>query len=195
MGAGSGGVGPRGAEYLGPVSAEEAVAKFREIHPDYSPMQVDIAAATAFRAWPGQRWEAERRAANPKSQPHTWVYQMNFQGGSGRAMHTIDIPFMFDNIAMASGQIGSAPEHVAQANALAAVMSQMLITYARTGNPNGEAKGSTQDGKLPYWPAYDLKDRSTMVWESSPRVENDPRGAERVFADKSHYHQAGTPLP
>jgi hypothetical protein len=34
-----------------------------------------------------------------------------------------------------------------------------------------------------------------MIWERSPHIENDPRGAERVFADKSHYHQAGTPLP
>jgi para-nitrobenzyl esterase len=182
-------------EYLGPYTAAEVVAKFREIHPEYSPMQVDGAAATAFRAWPGQRWEAERRAANPVSQRHTWVYQMNFAGAGGRAMHTIDIPFMFDNIAMAEGQIGSAPEQLAAANALAATMSQMLIDYGRTGNPNGESKGASQNGALPHWPAYDLKERSTMMWERTPRVENDPRGAERVFAEKAHYHQAGTPLP
>ena len=63
------------------------------------------------------------------------------------------------------------------------------------GNPNGDLKGPTEDGKLPYWPAYDLTNRSTMMWEAKPRVENDPRGAERVFANQSHYHQAGTPLP
>lgn len=184
-------------EYLLPVKAEDAVAEFRRIHPDYTPIQVDRAAATAFRAWPGQRMEAERRAANPVSQPHTWVYQMNFPGANGLAMHTIDIPFMFDNIAMAGGQIGSDPQHVADANALAAIMSQMLITYGRTGNPNGDDKSkvTTQDGKLPYWPAYDLTHRSTMMWEKTPRVENDPRGAERRFAEQSHYHQAGTPLP
>lgn len=175
-------------QYLGPYSAEEVVAKFREIHPDYTPQQVDGAAATAFRAWPGQRWEAERRAANPVSQPRTWVYQMNFQGASGRAIHTIDIPFMFDNIAVASGQIGTDPVHVAEANALAATMSRMLITYAGTGHPNGV-------DDLPEWPAYDLKKRSTMIWERRPRVENDPRGTERVFAETAHYHQAGTPLP
>jgi para-nitrobenzyl esterase len=178
-------------EYLGPYKAEEVVAEFRRIHPDYTPTQVDIAAATAFRAWPGQRWEAERRAANPVSQKHTWVYQMNFVGASGRAMHTIDIPFMFDNIAMAKGQIGTAPEQVEAANKLAATMSQMLIEYGRTGNPNADSK----DTGLPHWPAYDLKNRSTMIWDWTPHVENDPRGAERVFADKSHYHQAGTPLP
>ena len=182
-------------QYLGPVKAEEAVAEFRRIHPDYTPQQVCIAAATAFRAWPGQRMEAERRAADPGSQPRTWVYQMNFAGANGRAMHTIDIPFMFDNIAYAKGQVGSAPEQLEAANALAAIMSQMLITYGRTGNPNGDSKGATQDGKLPYWPAYDLKARATMMWERTPRVENDPRGAERRFAERSHYHQAGTPLP
>ena len=76
-------------------------------------------------------------------------------------------------------------------------MSQMLITYGRTGNPNGDdrAKAATQDGKLPYWPAYDLKNRATMLWETKPRVEDDPRGAERVEAEKAHYHQAGTELP
>ena len=182
-------------EYLGPVKAEDAVAEFRRIHPDYTPEQVDIAAATAFRAWPGQRWEAERRAANPKSQVRTWVYQMNFKGANGRAVHTSDIPFMFDNIAMAGQQIGTDAERVEAANELAAVMSQMLITYGATGSPNGDSKGATQSGALPYWPAYDLKDRSTMMWEWKPRVENDPRGAERVFANQSHYHQAGTPLP
>ncbi len=175
------------SEYLGPYTAEQVVAKYHELYPNYTPEQAVTAAATAFRAWPGQRWEAERRAANPKSQVHTWVYQMNFPGANGKAMHTIDIPFMFDNIAMAKAQIGSAPEQLAAANALAATMSEMLVTYGRTGNPNFAG--------LPNWPAYDLKNRSTMMWERAPHIVNDPRGAERIFADKSHYHQAGTPMP
>jgi para-nitrobenzyl esterase len=174
-------------EYLGPYTAEEVVAKFREIHPDYTAEQVDIAAATAFRAWPGQRWEAERRAADLTSQKRTWVYQMNFTGANGKAMHTIDIPFMFDNIAQAETQVGSTPEQLAAANALAATMSEILIAYGKSGDPNFDG--------LPHWPAYDLKNRSTMIWDRSPHIENDPRGAERVFAEKSHYHQAGTPLP
>jgi para-nitrobenzyl esterase len=102
-------------------------------------------------------------------------------------MHTIDIPFMFDNIDFASEQVGKEPEHLAQAHALAATMSEMLIAYARTGNPNHAG--------LAQWPAFDLKNRSTMIWEKAPHVENDPRGAERGFAEKAHYHQAGTPMP
>jgi para-nitrobenzyl esterase len=170
------------AQYLGPYKAEEVVAKYREIYPNYTPEQVDIAAATAFRAWPGQRYEAERRAANANSQPRTWVYQMNFQGATGKAVHTIDIPFMFDNIAFAQQQVGA----LEPANSLAAKMSEMLIAYAKTGNPNCDA--------IPHWPPYDLKNRPTMIWERTPRIENDPRRAEREFADKSKYHQAGTPM-
>jgi para-nitrobenzyl esterase len=112
---------------------------------------------------------------------------MNFPGADGKAMHTIDIPFMFDNIGLDEDQVGREPEHLAEARALAATMSEMLITYARTGNPNHAG--------LPEWPAYDLKNRSTMIWEKTPHIEKDPRGAERVFADGAHYHQAGTPLP
>ena len=184
-------------EYLGPVKPEEVITAFRQADPTYTPIQVVRAAATAFRAWPGQRFEAERRAANPVSQKHTWVYQMNFPGASGLAQHTLDIPFMFDNIAIASRQVGTEPEHLQQANELAAIMSQMLVTYARTGNPNGDdpSHKATQDSGLPYWPAYDLKTRATMMWEANPHIEDDPRHGERVEAEKSHYHQAGTPLP
>ncbi len=155
---------------------------------------MSIAAATAFRAWPGQVMEAERRAGNPASQPITWVYQMNWHRDApgARAMHTIDIPFMFDNLDAAPGQIGATPEELAAAQPLADAMSGMLVHYAATGNPNHPG--------LPVWPAYDLKDRNTMIWDSSlraephvePHVEQDPRGEERRYAAGSPYRQPGT---
>ncbi len=148
------------AIYLGPYSAEQVIAKYRTIYPDRSPIDIVVAAATAFRAWPGQVMEAERRASNPKSQPITWVYQMNWHRDApgARAVHTIDIPFMFDNLAAAPGQIGASPEELTAAQPLADAMSGMLIHYAATGNPNHPG--------LPVWPAYDLKDRNTMVWST-----------------------------
>jgi para-nitrobenzyl esterase len=174
------------AIYLGPYSAEEVIAKYRTIYPDKSPIEIVIAAATAFRAWPGQVLEAEHRASNPRSQPHTWVYQMNWHRNApgARAMHTIDIPFMFDNLSASPGQVGTTPEELAAAQPLADTMSGMLIHYAATGNPNHP--------DLPTWPAYDLKVRNTMIWESTPHVEKDPRGDERRYAAGSPYKQPGT---
>ncbi len=174
------------AIYLGPYSAEQVVAKYRTIYPDKSPIDVVIAAATALRAWPGQVLEAERRVADPVSQPHTWVYQMNWHRDApgARAVHTIDIPFMFDNLSAAPGQIGSSPEDLAAAQPLADTMSGMLIHYAATGNPNHPG--------LPLWPAYDLNARNTMIWDSSPHIEQDPRGQERRYAVASPYRQPGT---
>jgi para-nitrobenzyl esterase len=178
------------AIYLGPYSAEEVIAKYRSIYPDKSPIDIVIAAATAFRAWPGQVLEAERRDANPASQPRTWVYQMNWHRDApgARAVHTIDIPFMFDNLSAAPGQIGDTPEELAVAQPLADTMSGMLIHYAATGNPNHP--------DLPLWPAYDLAQRNTMIWDRSLNiglhVESDPRGDERCYAAGSPYRQPGT---
>ena len=174
------------AIYLGPYTPEEVIAKYRTFYPDKTPMEIVTAAATAFRAWPGQVMEAERRASNPKSQPRTWVYQMNWHRNApgARAMHTIDIPFMFDNLDAAPGQIGSTPEEIAVAQPLADAMSGMLIHYAATGDPNHAG--------LPFWPAYDLKERNTMIWDNPPHIEKDPRGEERRFAAGSPYRQPGT---
>ncbi|MGB6721709.1 MAG: carboxylesterase family protein, partial [Terracidiphilus sp.] len=177
------------AIYLGPYTAEEVVQKFRGFYPDRSPIEIVIAAATAFRAWPGQVLEAERRAANPISRPHTWVYQMNWHRNApgARAMHTIDIPFMFGNLDAAPGQIGSSAEDMAAAQPLADLMSGTLIHYAATGNPNHPG--------LPFWPAYDLAQRNTMIWDNPPRIEKDPRGQERRYAAASPYRQPGTYEP
>jgi para-nitrobenzyl esterase len=177
------------AIYLGPCTAEQVVQKFRSFYPDRSPIEIVTAAATAFRAWPGQVLEAEHRASDPISAPHTWVYQMDWHRNApgARAMHTIDIPFMFDNLAAAPAQVGTSPEDIAAAQPLADTMSGMLIHYAATGNPNHPG--------LPHWPAYNLTRRETMIWNSTPRIESDPRGQERRYAAASPYRQPGTYEP
>ena len=76
-------------EYLGPYKAEEVVAKFREIHPDYTPEQVDIAAATAFRAWPGQRMGGGA-AGGESEEPGAYVGLSDGLQGSGRAGDAYD---------------------------------------------------------------------------------------------------------
>jgi para-nitrobenzyl esterase len=56
---------------------------------------------------------------------------------------------------------------------LADQMAGAWVAYAITGNPNNP--------KTPNWPAYDLKTRTTMVWDRESKAQNDPRGTFREF--------------
>lgn len=173
--------------YLGTVAPEAVVERYREWYPDYSPSDVFFAAATAFRSWPGQVIEAERRAESP-AQRRTWVYQMNWKspvaGGRFGAPHTVDIPFFFDNLALAAGMVGEGAVSVDAAQPLADAMSNSLLAFARTGDPNNDS--------VPHWSNYELQSRSTMIWTIPPQVENNPRGKERELAATAHYRQPGT---
>jgi para-nitrobenzyl esterase len=173
-------------QYLGAYSPEEIIRRYREIYPERDAAHVVVAAAVAFRAWPGQVIEADRRAADARSQGHTWVYRIDWKVpfAGHWALHTIDLPFVFDNVALAPGMCGASAEEQAGAQPLATQMSEMLIAFARTGDPNCEA--------IPRWPNYDLKERNTMIFDNETRMEKDPRGAERDFAAGAHYRQPGT---
>ena len=56
--------------------------------------------------------------------------------------------------------------------ALADKVSDTWIAFARTGDPNTP--------KMPQWPAYDAKDRATMVINNVSKVVNDPLREQRL---------------
>jgi para-nitrobenzyl esterase len=90
------------------------------------------------------------------------------------------VPFAFDSVQLVPEKVGP----IAGAKALAALMSEAFIAFARTGNPN--------HSNVPQWPVYDLTRRSTMIFDAPSRVASDPRGdARRLFAQVP-YVQPGT---
>jgi para-nitrobenzyl esterase len=172
--------------FRGTYTVEEIIQAYRGWYPKYTPVDVFVAAIAAFRSWPGQVIEAERRASNAEAAKRTWVYQMDFgvPTSDGRAPHTVDIAFMFDNLELSPGVVGASEKDLAAAQPLATLMSEMLIQYAKTGDPNG--------GRLPKWPVYELKDRETMLFDKVPKVVSDPRGEERRMMVGARYRQPGT---
>jgi para-nitrobenzyl esterase len=162
------------------IQVGHVIEVYRKLYPEITPTLLFFRATTAGRSWRGQVIEAETRA---RQGAPTWVYQLNWPAvvddGKRGAFHTLDIPLLLRNTA-ASDDSGDGPE----ARALSAIMSDALMRFARTGNPNGGALGA--------WPKYDLAKRGTMIFDKVSKAENDPRKAERELFGVSPYIQPGT---
>ncbi|HUN25731.1 MAG TPA: carboxylesterase family protein [Steroidobacteraceae bacterium] len=126
-----------------------------------------IASDATFRR--GVMLEAERKAA----QGAAAVYQYYFtwrspvRGGKLRTFHTLEIPFVFDNVDAARAMTGSGADRYA----LAAHMSGAWTAFARSGDPSHAG--------LPRWAPFDLKRRATMVFNDRCELIDDPHGAEQ----------------
>jgi para-nitrobenzyl esterase len=168
-------------QYRIDIDPIEVVDKYREIYPQYSPEQVYFAATTAGRSWRAAIIEAEELA---KVNAPAYVYQLDWQspkdGGKWGACHTMDIPLVFKNTHITGALSGDSE----CARKLAKIMSQSFINFAKSGNPNCDL--------LPKWQKYNLPNRETMIFDLSPRMENDPRGQERELFTKVPFIQQGT---
>ena len=162
------------------IQPEVVIAEYRRLYPHYSPSDVFFAATTAGRSWRGAIIEAEERA---KSGWPAYAYQLNWatpkDGGKFGAPHASDIQMVFDNIDK-PGATAIGPS----AQPMADQMSETFIAFARSGNPNNRA--------IPRWETYTLSRRQTMVFNVPSRLEDDPRGAERLLFAKVPYVQPGT---
>ncbi|MFV0625565.1 carboxylesterase family protein [Sphingomonas sp. ac-8] len=74
--------------------------------------------------------------------------------------HTIEIPFVFDNVATEAGQVMT--QGGAAAQALAKTVSEAWVTFARIGKPAAPA--------LPDWPQYSGQVRAAMHLDTQSRV-------------------------
>ena len=85
-------------------------------------------------------------------------------GGRARAFHCIDICFWYrntDRMVTHSGG-GKRPRDLSDK------MSEALLSFMRTGNPNC--------GALPEWPAFNDTDKPTMILNDVCEVRNNPDG-------------------
>lgn len=113
---------------------------------------------------------AERKAAQPAPvYMFVWEWGAPADGGMMRAPHTLEIPFVFDNVERGPLLLGTA----ASTRTLARQAASAWTAFARTGNPNAAGSG------LPNWPRYDAARRATMIFNTRSRVEDDPYAAFR----------------
>ncbi len=82
--------------------------------------------------------------------------------GRLRAFHTMDIAFWFYNTDVQISHTGGG----SRPRKLATKMSDALVRFMKTGNPNG--------GELPEWPKYTQENGETMILDDVSVVQNDP---------------------
>jgi para-nitrobenzyl esterase len=161
---------PPGAERIDPAPVIEA---FREDTPGASPYDLYILIATDHPRGTHTR-ELARRKADQGAAP-AYVYRFDWEtpeGGGLRSPHTIEIQFVFNNIALGGELISKR----ADAYALARKASASWVAFARTGNPNVP--------ELPAWPAYSSARRDTMLFNNECRVEQDPGRHGRMAMER-----------
>ena len=100
----------------------------------------------------------------------TYLYYLTWETREKRrgamSPHTLDIPFVFDNVREHPFTAGQDSAIV-----LADKISDSIIQFARKGDPNV--------GKLPKWETFEKQRRSTMVLRDESDLVGDPIGPQR----------------
>ena len=153
---------------------EALIRDFRQAHPQATPWDLWILIATDHPRGAYAREVARRKAALPGAA--AYVYRFDWEtpegGGHMRSPHSVEVPFVFRNIAAAGPLISKMPE----AHALAVKVSAAWAAFARTGDPNASG--------LPRWAPYSAQTRPTMLLNNDSRVEADPDRIARLAMDR-----------
>ena len=115
---------------------------------------------------------AERKAAAGRAPAYLYNFNWDTPVEGLRSPHTLEIPFVFNNIEIAKPLTGNGEEAFELANKI----SDAWVAFARSGNPNTPG--------LPAWPPYNDKDRGTMVIDHESAVVNDPVRDKRLLLNE-----------
>jgi para-nitrobenzyl esterase len=167
------GLRTRAAARLG-GDPDRMIETFRKAHPEATPWDLWILIATEHPRGTYSRELAKRKAMQGGAPAFAYRFDWETPEGGGhmRSPHTIEIPFVFNNIKIAGPLISKMPE----AYALAGKVSAAWVAFARTGNPN--------TSELPKWPAYSAASRDTMLFNNDSRVQQDPDRGPRLEMER-----------
>ncbi|HUY18152.1 MAG TPA: carboxylesterase/lipase family protein [Candidatus Binataceae bacterium] len=143
-------------------------AAYRRARPDDSARDLFCAIASDAGMRIPSLTMAERKLALGAAPVFVYLFTWETPalGGCLKSPHTLEIPFVFDNIDSAA-IAGDSPTRFA----LAETMSRTWAAFARSGNPNNDL--------IPEWPAYSSERRPTMIFDDRCRLEFDPCAEER----------------
>ncbi len=156
------------ATRAGDAEVDKLIAVYRKGRPKATDIDLSqIIASDGFRS--PVITEAERKSEQPAPvYMYYFTWKTPVHDGKLKAFHTLEIPFVLDNVDEAKSMTGSGADRYP----LQDKMSGAWAAFARTGNPNHKG--------LPNWPVFKTDRRATMVFDNQCKVVNDPHGEERM---------------
>jgi para-nitrobenzyl esterase len=147
---------------------------FQQAHPKEKPFDIlsRIAASSVRQAAVTQ---CERKAAQNAAPAYLYwfTWKTPILDRRPRAFHCAELAFCFDNAERCENMTGNG----AEAQHLAAQVSEAWLHFARTGNPNHAG--------IPSWPAFSAEKCPTMIFDSPCEMKNNPDTAERKATDQT----------
>lgn len=150
------------------ADVDSLIGVYRKVRPGVSNIDLYlILASDNFQAETMAQAEFKADAHQAPVFMYYFTWRSPVREGKLKALHTVEIPFVFDNTDLAASEVGTGPE----LHPLADKISGAWVAFARTGNPNHKG--------LPTWPAFDTSERATMILNTECKVVNDPDGEAR----------------
>lgn len=149
--------------------AEAYIAAVKKAYPNDTQPKDLLDVDTTFR--PGAVVQANTKSDLKGGAPvfmYLFTWQSPVFDGKYKALHCMELPFVFDNIALANQMTGGGRA----AHELAAKVSQSWINFAKTGNPNHSG--------IPEWPMYNSTNTATMHFDITCEVK--PQLDKELFA-------------
>jgi para-nitrobenzyl esterase len=149
-------------------AADRVLAAYRKANPGMNPAELALTALTGSNFWIRAVLQAERKQARGKAPVYMYdfAWETPNYGGALKAPHSVDVPFVFDNLDKIGATAGPA-----SSRALSAKVADTWIAFARSGVPHHAG--------IPAWPAYDPTKRATMVFADECRVVDNPDAEAR----------------
>ncbi|HEY6337820.1 MAG TPA: carboxylesterase family protein [Candidatus Sulfotelmatobacter sp.] len=149
---------------------DSLIAAYRKNRPNATPSDIFFAITTDLLWRMGAVTQGERKAAQHSASAYMYIFEWPtpVRGGKLKAMHGVELPFVFDNVDKVPRWIGQG----AGLQPLADKVSGAWVEFARSGNPNHMG--------LPHWPTYETSTRATMIFNDDCKVMNDPGKDERL---------------
>lgn len=139
--------------------ADAFIAAVKKAYPDDTRPSDLLDVDAIFR--PGAVIQAKEKSALNAAPVYMYLFtwQSPVMDGKYKAMHCMELPFVFNNIERCKEMTGGTKEAIA----LADKMSAAWINFARSGNPS--YKG------LPAWPAFNATNTATMHFNNQCAVK------------------------